>query len=133
VQAAVGPQKKVVTLPWDQYITDLYGNALITTPKLLQSNPDLVKRFRSAILKSLEYTINNPDEAGEIIHKVQASLDPKIAAQEVRLIAPYVRGGASIGAFDQSRVARAIAILQGAGTIPAGLTPDALIDWGIAA
>jgi NitT/TauT family transport system substrate-binding protein len=133
VQLALGPTKKVVTLAWDQYITDLYGNAIITTPKLLQSNPDLVKRFRSALLKSLDYTINHPDEAGEIIHKVQASLDVKESAEEVRLMTPYVRGGASIGVFDQARVARAIAIMQGAGTIPAGLTPDQVVDWSVAA
>jgi NitT/TauT family transport system substrate-binding protein len=132
VQAAIAP-RKLVTLPWDQYITDLYGNALITSTKLAQNNPDLVKRFRTALLKGLEYSIDHPDETGDIIHKVQASLDPKIAAEEVRLMTPYVRGGPSIGALDQSRVAKSIAILQGAGAIPAGLTPDAVVDWSVVA
>jgi NitT/TauT family transport system substrate-binding protein len=129
---AVAGGRKLVTLPYDQYLTDLYGTALVTTTKLTQSNPDLVKRFRGALMKGLEYSIDHPDETGEIVHKVQATVDAKIAAAEVKLMAPYVRGGASVGAFDQARVARSIAILQGAGAVPSGLTPDMLVDWSLA-
>ena len=34
--------------------------------------------------------------------------------------------------MDQERVARAIATLQAGGLIPAGLTPDAVVDFSLA-
>jgi len=39
--------------------------------------------------------------------------------------------GAAIGALDQQRIARSIALMQGANAIPAGLTPDRLVDFGL--
>jgi NitT/TauT family transport system substrate-binding protein len=46
-------------------------------------------------------------------------------------MAAFVRptgSGAAVGTIDPDRVARSIGILQDAGAIPAGLTPDQLID-----
>ena len=50
--------------PTAQYLSDLYGNALFTTETYAKANPDLVKQFRDAALKGLQYTIDHPDEAG---------------------------------------------------------------------
>jgi NitT/TauT family transport system substrate-binding protein len=47
---------------------------------------------------------------------------------------PYVTASGSkapIGSISESRVARAIAILQGGGLIPAGLTPDQVVDFNL--
>jgi NitT/TauT family transport system substrate-binding protein len=49
-------------------------------------------------------------------------------------MAPYVKPSAAtapIGALNQQQVARAIAILQGAGLIPSGLTPDAVVNFDL--
>jgi NitT/TauT family transport system substrate-binding protein len=47
------------------------------------------------------------------------------------LVAPYVRSAAAglpVGALDVDRVARGIALLQGTGQIPAGLTPGQFVN-----
>jgi NitT/TauT family transport system substrate-binding protein len=39
---------------------------------------------------------------------------------------------AAVGTLDSERVARSIAILQGADAIPAGMTPEQIIDFKLA-
>jgi NitT/TauT family transport system substrate-binding protein len=123
--------KKAVILPYSKYLGDLYGNGIITTAKIAKENPDLARRFRDASLKAVKYSIEHPDEAAQILKKAQPAADITAAVGEITLMTPYVSSGAAIGAMDQERVARAIATLQAGGLIPAGLTPDAVVDFAI--
>jgi NitT/TauT family transport system substrate-binding protein len=123
--------KKAVVLPYSKYLGDLYGNGIITTAKIAKENPDLARRFRDASLKAVKYSIEHPDEAAQILKKAQPAADITAAVGEITLMTPYVSSGGAIGAMDQERVARAIATLQAGGLIPAGLTPDAVVDFGI--
>jgi NitT/TauT family transport system substrate-binding protein len=121
-----------VVLPYSRYLTDLYGNAIVAPDKLIASNPDLVKRFRTAILKGLDYSINYPDEAGQTVHASAPTVDANVAAAELKLMAPYVQGAASTGGMDEARVARSIAVLRGAGLVPTGFEPSRVVNFGIA-
>jgi len=125
--------KKAVIMPYSDFLSDLYGNALLTSAEIAQQKPELVKRFRDAMLKALSYTIAHPDEAAQILHNANKTSDVGPAMGEIKSMTPYVApsGGAPVGSFDQQRVARAIAILQGAGLIPSGLTPEALVAFGL--
>jgi NitT/TauT family transport system substrate-binding protein len=126
--------KKAIVMPYSNFLSDLYGNALVTSADLAKNNPDLVKRFRTATLKALQYTIEHADEAAQILHDAQPAADVAAAKGEITLMAPYVKPAdtkAPIGALDQQQVVRAIAILQGAGLIPSGLTPDAVVDFSL--
>lgn len=131
IEKAAG--KKAVIMPYSDYLSDLFGNALVTTAALAKDNPDLVKRFSGAMLKALQWTIENPDEAAQILNKANPTSDVAAAKGEITLMAPYVKpaGSAPIGTFDQQRVARAIAILQGAGLMPPGLAPDAVVAFDL--
>nr|WP_245908631.1 ABC transporter substrate-binding protein [Pseudosporangium ferrugineum] len=127
-------KKTAVLLPYSDYLQDLYGNVLITSSKYAKDNPEKVKKFTQALLKGLQDSITNPDEAGTIIKKYVATADPKSAAAELTLMGPFVRSEASgvpVGALDSQRVARSIAILQGSGQIPAGLTPEQVITFDL--
>jgi NitT/TauT family transport system substrate-binding protein len=126
--------KKAVVLPYSDHLTDLYGNALVTQSKLAKDDPDLVKRFTNALLKGLQNAVDNPKEAGDILAKKQPTANAAVAAAELELMASYVRSsgaGAPVGAFDSERVARSIAILQGAGAIPPGLSPDQVVTFDV--
>ena len=46
----------------DPYLT-IPANGLVTNENTLETNPDLVARMVRAMLKSIAYTIANPDEA----------------------------------------------------------------------
>jgi NitT/TauT family transport system substrate-binding protein len=132
IEKAAG--KPAVVLPYSDYLSDLYGNALVTSAGLAKSNPDLVKRFREASLKALKWTIDNPADAAKILKDANPAADLAAATNEIKLMAPYVKpavASAPFGGLDQQQVARAIAILQGAGLIPSGLTPDAVVDFSL--
>ena len=126
VEAASG--QAVALLPYSDYLTDLPGNALWAAAN---ADPDLVRRFRDALLDGLRYALTHPDEAGQILANHVPAADPIAAAAELRLMAPYVGGepvgGEPVGEIDPVRIARAIALLQAAGAVAPGHTPDQII------
>jgi NitT/TauT family transport system substrate-binding protein len=124
-------KKQVVVMPYSTYLSDFYGNAIITKPELISSNPDLVKRFVGAAMKGLQYTVDHPAEAAAILNKAEPTAAVPAAVGEIEAMKPYVPppGGGPIGQMSQERVVRTIASLQGAGLMPAGLTPDKVVDF----
>ncbi|SCG56078.1 ABC transporter substrate-binding protein [Micromonospora inositola] len=128
-------KKKPVVLPYSNVMQDLYGNALITSTKIAKEKPEMVKRFTAALLKGLEYALANPQEAADILKKNVAATNPAAAAAELQLMAAYVRSsnsGTALGTLDSGRVAKSIALLQGAGALKQNLTPDQIIDFNLA-
>ncbi|WP_327589864.1 ABC transporter substrate-binding protein [Nonomuraea sp. NBC_00507] len=128
---SVAKGKQAVVLPYSEVMSDLYGNVLITTTKIAQEQPDLAKRFIGALMKGLVHSIDNPDEAGQILQKNVPASAPAPAAAELTLMSAFVRpdGAANVvGTIDTNRVAGSIKLLQDADAMPAGLTPDQLIS-----
>ncbi|GAA4688260.1 ABC transporter substrate-binding protein [Phytohabitans rumicis] len=124
-------KKTPVFLPYSDYLTDLYGNVLVTSTKNAKEKPDQVKAFAAALLKGLEYALANPKEAADILKAKDPTANPVAAQAELELMGAFVRSagsGEKIGTIDTQRVARSIAILQGAGQVPAGLTPEQIIS-----
>lgn len=127
---AKAANKEVVILPYSDYLSDLFGNAIITTPGLIRDNPELVKRFVGAAMKGLQYSIEHAEEAATILNKAKSTYPVAAGVGEIEAMKPYVTpaGGAPIGSMDEQRVAKTIAILQAAGLMPAGLTPANVFD-----
>lgn len=123
--------KSAVVMPYSTYLSDLFGNAIITKPELIASNRDLVQKFTAAAMKGLAYTLANPAEAAAILNKAEPTALVPGAIGEINAMKPYVApaGGAPIGHMDEQRVARSIAVLQANGLMPAGLTPDKVADF----
>ncbi|MBU2662488.1 ABC transporter substrate-binding protein [Actinoplanes bogorensis] len=127
-------KKTAVVLPYSDYLQDLYGNVLITSTKYATDNPEKVKKFTEALLKGLQYSIDNPAEAGTIMAKYVQTANPKGVEAELKLMGPYVKSAAAgipVGALDAERVARSIAILQGSGQIDPGLKPEQVINFDL--
>ncbi|MBQ1072046.1 ABC transporter substrate-binding protein [Micromonospora sp. C31] len=128
-------KQKAVMLPYSNVMQDLYGNVLITSSKIAKEKPEMVKRFTAALMKGLEYALTNPQEAGELLKKNVDAANPAAAAAELQLMAGYVRSsnsGTQLGTLDSGRVAKSIAILQGAGALKQNITPDQIIDFSLA-
>ncbi|WP_329243286.1 ABC transporter substrate-binding protein [Streptomyces sp. NBC_01478] len=123
--------KHVVVFPYSTYLPDLYGNATVTTASLAAKQPDLVKRFRAALLKALKYTIQHPDEAGKLLHAKHPETDATAATAEIKLMTPSVtaEGAENIGLITEARMRRALTSLQNAGVIQPGLTPQDVVDF----
>jgi NitT/TauT family transport system substrate-binding protein len=124
-------KKTPVFLPYSDVLTDLYGNVLITSTKNAKEKPAEVRAFSAALLKGLDYALANPKEAGEILKKHDGTANPVAAQQELELMGSFVRSagtGEKIGTIDTQRVARSIAILQGAGQLETPLTPEQIVS-----
>jgi NitT/TauT family transport system substrate-binding protein len=122
---------QVVTLPYSQYMTDLYGNVLVTPTALTKSDPGLVKRFNKAYMKSLAASIADPTGTGTILAKYVPTQKPAVATAEVQLMKPYCGDTNELGGMDQGRVSRGIALIQSVGLIDASFDPEKLVDFGL--
>lgn len=131
IEAAAGGREAVV-LPFSDVLRDLYGISLVTSNRIAEEEPELVERFVRALMRGLEDSIADPEEAGRILEMHEPAMDGSVAAQEVVLMGPYVEPPdplAPLGTIDENRVAQSIAILEGAGAIPAGMVPDDVITF----
>lgn len=120
---AAAKDRKAVVLPYGDFVPDLYGNMLITSKDLAGRDPALVRKFSGALLKGLQYSIDHPDELGQILNKHQPTQKADVAAAEMRLMAKYSKPDGSagpLGAVDKGRVEKIIQLLSDAKAIPAG-------------
>lgn len=65
---------------------DVYSNAIVGMNKFIQANPTSVRGFMQAILKSYQFTFDNPEEATKILLKAQPHLDEKVSRETIALL-----------------------------------------------
>jgi NitT/TauT family transport system substrate-binding protein len=132
IEAAANGRKAVV-LPYGDFLPDMYGNMLVTSKELADSDPELVRRFSGALFKGLRYSIEHPDEAGRVLRQFQPTQNADVAAAEMRLMAEYSEPdgfAGPLGAVDESRVDKIIQLLGEARAIPGGsLRPADLVAF----
>lgn len=120
IQKAVGDSDEAVFIPYSDKFPDFYGNMVVVSNSFLKENPEAVKNFVAALLKGLEYSVNNPDETADILVKAQPTQDGKVAAAEVVIMKKYVGSGADIGKMTKERVEATIKTLADAGAFEKG-------------
>jgi len=57
IEKAAG--KKAVVMPYNTYLSDLFGNGIIASSEIINENPDLCRRMRDALMKGLQYSIEH--------------------------------------------------------------------------
>lgn len=116
--------RPTVTLAYGEVLTDVYGAVHVTTRELVESNPDLVRRFNTGLLRGLKAAIADPAAAARALKEMVPATDEAAAAAEIELMAPYVTAELSpndpIGTLVGSRVARAVGVLQSIDYVPSG-------------
>jgi len=89
-------------------IPALAGNCLMVTDQKLQENPGEVKKFTAALLKGLQWSLDNPGAAGAILQKYVPLADYKLAADELKLMRPLSRDAVTkkkgLGYIDPKRM-----------------------------
>jgi NitT/TauT family transport system substrate-binding protein len=126
-------KEPVEFLPYSDQLPDIGGNLLMTSSKMIDEQPEVVEKFVKALLRGLEYSIENPDETGEILAKVAPEQNPKVAAAEVKLMTPFVRPegfDGAIGYVDEKRLQAEIDLLTEAGAIEKPVKLDDLYAGG---
>lgn len=75
----------------DHGVPDFYESVLITHEKLIQENPDLIRRFMRATWKGIDYTLAHPTEALEILLKQNPDLRKELAEQALIQLIPLMK------------------------------------------
>ncbi|MDG4834848.1 ABC transporter substrate-binding protein [Solwaraspora sp. WMMD1047] len=128
--------QEITVLPFADWIGDLHGSAIAVTTTTAREKPDLVRRFNRALLRGLRHAVDQPDLAGQIYAAQDETQGQQAATatSELQGLRGYVEplGDYPFGHFDEGRVARNIAILQGAGAIRPGLMPQDIVAFDLA-
>jgi NitT/TauT family transport system substrate-binding protein len=116
VKAAGG--RKVRTFKYSQYLKGLLGNAIVTTDERVRTKPDEVRRFTRALLKGLNYAVQNPGESGYILQKHVPLADPVAAANELRILKFFVQNKCTrkygVGYIDVQKIKSTASIARNA-------------------
>jgi len=79
-EAGLGKDELVV-IPWRDWGVNPYGNAIITSERMIAERPDVLRRFLEATLKAWQWTILNFEEAVAIFTKYNPEV-PALGAKE---------------------------------------------------
>jgi putative hydroxymethylpyrimidine transport system substrate-binding protein len=75
----------------DYGVPDFYESVLLTNEKLIQENPDLIRRFMRAAWKGLDFTMAHPDEALGILLKQNPDLRKDLAQRSLVELIPLMK------------------------------------------
>ena len=105
-----------------KYGMDFYGDSLITSQRLINKNPHLVRAFREASIKGWEYALNNPGEIIDLIltkyntqQKSREALEYE-AMETAKLILPQMY---PLGSIDRDRIGRIANAMKETGAVVA--------------
>jgi NitT/TauT family transport system substrate-binding protein len=124
-------QQPAVFFPYSEYLPDLYGNLIVARTEMIEQEPEVVERFIGALLRGLEYSIENPEETGAILARYVPEQNPQAAAGEVEIMAPFVRPEGfdePIGTIDEQRVQAMLDLLEEAGALENEITVDDVVS-----
>lgn len=107
------PPEDIVVLPMSEYGVDLYGNAILVSPKFAKEKPEAVKGFLRAIAKGMRDTVKDPDAAVDTVierndvAKKDVELERLKMVLEQNILTPWVKEH-GFGDIDKERFAKAI-------------------------
>ncbi|HOW22493.1 MAG TPA: ABC transporter substrate-binding protein [Sedimentibacter sp.] len=83
---------------------DYYSPVLFVNDDFAKANPQIVKKVLSAVKKSYEFAIENPEEAAQILLEAAPELDPDIVRESQKWLADqYIADAPKWGYIDQDR------------------------------
>ena len=118
------PADDIVVMLMSDYGLDLYGNAILVSPKFAAEKPEAVKGFLRALMKGVQDTIKDPASAVDAvikrndIAKKEVELERLKMAIEQNMLTPWVKAN-GFGGIDKdalrevARPDRARLLLQG--------------------
>ena len=119
----------VRVFPIRDYGVRLYGTHIYTNEDLIKKNPDLVKRFVRATLKSLIWTHGNVEEAMKEVVKVSPDRDLKLESRKLRMIYDIYNNGdyaSRFGLMTNDKWASTIDIMATAGDLAKKPSPQSM-------
>jgi len=98
--------KKLTILKFSDVGMDFYSNGLIASDAIIQSKPDVVKRFVQATLRGLKDSIEDPEAAAKILNKYQRQIEVDIGTAEMKVVASLVKP--PVGSVEKDQMQRTL-------------------------
>ncbi len=76
---------EIVTLPYGSHGVKLYGNVIITTPKMIKENPEAIRAFLKAFTKGAKDVMANPDDAIQYVKARDGIINVDLEKRRLRL------------------------------------------------
>jgi NitT/TauT family transport system substrate-binding protein len=111
----------------------LYGNSLAASKKMIDTNPDVVKRFVAASAKGWLDAVKDPAAAIAALAKKDSLTDSKLETEKLnwviehQILSPESRAN-GLGAVDAARLANSIAIVKQAFELPVAPQAEEVFD-----
>jgi NitT/TauT family transport system substrate-binding protein len=116
-----------LTIDWLEYgdfNLDIYGNGIVTSERLIEEQPETVRKFLAATYRGYTWARDNPQGAAAILVKHYPELDPEITLQQVNEIVELMTGWNGLGWLEEAKVARTLEFLAAAYSIDDAMTID---------
>ena len=123
----------LVIMRYPDFGVQLYGSAVISSPKMIAEKPQAVAAFLRALNRSIKEVIANPDEGIRSLKAHDPLVDVAIETQRLKLcvdnfvVTPYVRN-AGLGAINKLRLDNTIEQVVAAFGIKSQVSPDGIFD-----
>ena len=111
----------------------LYGNSLAASKKMIDTSPDVIKRFVAASCKGWLDAVKDPAAAIAALAKKDSLTDTKLETEKLnwviehQILSPETRAS-GLGAVDTERLAKSIAIVKQAFDLPVAPPADQIFD-----
>jgi NitT/TauT family transport system substrate-binding protein len=121
--------RKVQSLKYSQFLKGLLGIGIAASDEKIRTKPAAVRAFTRALLRGLQWSIDNPGAAGAILNKYQPLADPVVAAQELRIMKFFVQNkatrtkGYGLGYIDSYKMASTASVIRNGFKLASPLRP----------
>jgi NitT/TauT family transport system substrate-binding protein len=113
---------------------DTPGYAIITSEDLFKQKPQLAKAFKDATVKGIDYAVNHPEEAVQILTKAVPELKAEVEAAKWQATIPVTRSPVTekngLGALDKQKWETLNDLLKTYGVISAKVNLDDVLKDG---
>jgi NitT/TauT family transport system substrate-binding protein len=112
-KALGGDMPKLTTLMYADYGLKVYGNAVIVSKSLVDSKPDVIRRFNLALISSLRDTMKNPEVVAPLLKKRDPTILESAETERFEIVnrdfimTPYVKEH-GFGDIDPARMQEGI-------------------------
>lgn len=132
--AALGEAGKTMkVLPWSQFGLKSYGASVLASNTVLQSSPDLARRFLGAYKASVEAAAADPEAAVAALKKAVPEVDPALGVRQLQAALSLIINEKSetdgLGTYDPALLSETWTLVARAqGFEPDALDPETVVD-----
>lgn len=122
-------------LPWSEAGLEIYSDTIVASDRFLEERPDVARRFVSALLDSMRYMRENPEDGAQAVADAVPELDAETALGSLNdvlgLMFNEISETDGLGHFEAERLRETWERVAEAQEIdPSSLSPEDVIDDG---